>query len=115
MSPIDWLIVFCYSLGVIGLSLYIGKRQKAQVDYYLAGGRLGPWSIAGSMIATQCSAISLIGAPAFIAIKEGGGLKWLQYELAVPLAAIGTLYLVIGYKKEGATTIFSAVEERMGR
>ncbi|MCH6259195.1 hypothetical protein MLD52_21740, partial [Puniceicoccaceae bacterium K14] len=31
------------------------------------------------------------------------------------LAAIGTLYLVIGYKKEGATTIFSAVEERMGR
>lgn len=114
MHPLDWLIVFVYLAGVVALSVWVGLRQKKQSDYYLAGNRLGAWSIAGSMIATQCSAISLIGAPAFIAIKEGGGLKWLQYELAVPLAAIGILYLVSGYKKGGATTIFSAVESQMG-
>lgn len=114
MHPIDWIIVFVYLLGIVALSVWIGARQKKQSDYYLAGNRLGAWSIAGSMIATQCSAISLIGAPAFIALKEGGGLKWLQYELAVPLAAIGILYLVSGYKKAGATTIFSAVENRLG-
>ncbi|MDQ8188281.1 hypothetical protein [Pelagicoccus sp. SDUM812002] len=114
MHPIDWIIVFVYLVGIVALSIWIGARQKQQSDYYLAGNRLGPWSIAGSMIATQCSAISLIGAPAFIALKEGGGLKWLQYELAVPLAAIGILYLVSGYKKPNATTIFYAVEGRMG-
>ncbi|MBD5782331.1 hypothetical protein IEN85_22720 [Pelagicoccus sp. NFK12] len=114
MHPLDWLIVIVYLAGVVALSVWIGLRQKQQSDYYLAGNRLGAWSIAGSMIATQCSAISLIGAPAFIAIKEGGGLKWLQYELAVPLATIGILYLVSGYKKAGTTTIFSAVESQMG-
>ncbi len=114
MTPIDWTIVFIYLAAIVGLSVFLGYRQKVQADYYLAGNKLGPWPIAGSMIATQCSAISLIGAPAFIAIKEGGGLKWLQYELAVPLAAIALLYLVSVYKKAGATTIFSAVEKEMG-
>ncbi|MBC2604449.1 sodium:solute symporter family transporter [Pelagicoccus albus] len=114
MTPIDWIIVTLYILSMVGLSLYLGARQKEQSDYYLAGNKLGAWSIAGSMIATQCSAISLIGAPAFIAIKEGGGLKWLQYELAVPLAAIGILYLVGVYKKAGTVTIFSTVENRLG-
>ncbi|MDQ8202911.1 hypothetical protein [Pelagicoccus sp. SDUM812003] len=114
MAPLDWIVVTLYIAGMIGLSLWLGARQKAQSDYYLAGNRLGSWTIAGSMIATQCSAISLIGAPAFIAIKQGGGLKWLQYELAVPLAAIGILYLVGAYKQPGVVTIFSAVEKRLG-
>lgn len=115
MAPLDWIIVTLYICSMVGLSLWLGARQKGQADYYLAGNRLGAWPIAGSMIATQCSAISLIGAPAFIAIKEGGGLKWLQYELAVPLAAIGILYLVGVYRKPGVVTIFASVEERLGR
>ncbi|MEM9161000.1 MAG: hypothetical protein AAGB46_18270, partial [Verrucomicrobiota bacterium] len=114
MAALDWIVVFVYISGVVGLSVWVGAKQRGQADYYVAGNRMGAWPIAGSMIATQCSAISLIGAPAFIAIKEGGGLKWLQYELAVPLAAIGLLYLIRGYKKEGRATIFEAVEERMG-
>jgi SSS family solute:Na+ symporter len=32
--------------------------------------------------------VSLVGAPAFVALREGGGLRWLQYELAVPLAML---------------------------
>ena len=39
-------------------------------------------------MATQLSAISFISAPAFVGIREGGGLEWLSYELAVPLAMI---------------------------
>jgi SSS family solute:Na+ symporter len=35
-------------------------------------------------MATQCSTNSLLGAPAFVAFAAGGGLIWLQYELAVP-------------------------------
>ncbi len=39
-------------------------------------------------MATQLSAVSFISAPAFVALREGGGMIWLGYELAVPLAMI---------------------------
>jgi SSS family solute:Na+ symporter len=39
-------------------------------------------------MATQCSTNSILGAPAFVAFVAGGGLVWLQYELALPLAMI---------------------------
>ena len=52
------------------------------------------WPIALSIMATQVSAVSLIGAPAFVALKPGGGLRWLQYELAVPIALIALILVV---------------------
>lgn len=39
-------------------------------------------------MATQRSTNSLLGVPAFVAFAVGGGILWLQYELAVPLAMI---------------------------
>lgn len=37
-----------------------------------------------------------ISIPAFVALKPGGGLTWLQHELAVPLAMIGVAILLLG-------------------
>ncbi len=42
------------------------------------------WAIGMSTMATQLGAISFISAPAFVALKPGGGLSWLGYEFAVP-------------------------------
>ena len=58
----------------------------------VAGGR---FNIALSVLATQCSTNSILGAPAFVAFAAGGGLVWLQYELAVPLAMIFTMIFLI--------------------
>ena len=46
-------------------------------------------------MATQCSTSSILGAPAFVAFAVEGGLVWLQYELAVPLAMIGLMLFLI--------------------
>ena len=48
-------------------------------------------------MATQTSAISFISIPAFVALKEGGGLTLLQYELAVPLAIILVMVFLIPF------------------
>jgi len=114
MQPADWIIVGIYVVLVVGMSGWLSRRQKSQADYYLAGRKLGAWPIALSIVATQCSANSLIGAPAFIAIKPGGGLGWLQYELAVPLATIAVLLLVPVFFRRHITTIYEVVEDRFG-
>ena len=88
IHPFDWAIIFIYLAGLIGLSVWLSRDQHSRADYYVAGRNTGPWPIAVSIMATQCSSNSILGAPAFVAFAAGGGLIWLQYELAVPLAMI---------------------------
>ena len=114
MEWLDWTVVGVYVAIVVGISALIARRQKSETDYYVAGRRMGPWPIALSILATQCSANSLIGAPAFIALKHNGGLSWLQYELALPLAMIAVLLLLPIYFQRRITTIYEAVENRFG-
>ena len=116
MATIDWIILFAYILLIISISWIIGRRQKSQEDYYLGGRSMKPWQIALSVMATQVSAISLIGAPSFIALKSNGGLVWLQYEFAIPLAMmLIMLILVPMYHKTRAITIYEYLEKRFGK
>ncbi len=116
MKPLDWIVIIVYILVVIGIGFYLSFKQKNQADYYVAGRRMRPVSVALSMVATQVSAVSLIGVPAFISIKEGGGLIWWQYEFAVPLAMILImLFLVPAFYKINAITIYEFLERRYGK
>ena len=88
MTFLDWIIIVLYAGGLIVLGWRLGLKQKTSEDYYLAGRKL-PWLPIGfSSMATQLGAISFISAPAFVALRDGGGMIWLRYELALPLAMI---------------------------
>ncbi|MFP4082519.1 MAG: sodium:solute symporter [Candidatus Aminicenantes bacterium] len=92
MSSLDWIVIFGYAAGLIVLGWWLGLRQKSSEDYYLAGRRL-PWLPIGfSTMSTQLGAISFISAPAFVALRPGGGMIWLGYELGVPLAMIVLMF-----------------------
>jgi len=88
MSLLDWIIIFGYAGGLIFLGWWLGLKQKSSEDYYLAGRKLHWLPIGFSTMATQLGAISFISAPAFVALRPGGGMIWLGYELALPLAMI---------------------------
>ncbi len=115
MTIYDWIVIFIYLSVVVGISYIIGKKQKNQEDYYIAGKTLKYWQVGSSLVANQVSAISLVGVPAFIAIKRGGGLKWLQYEFAVPLAMIVIILVLIPvYRKKLKISIYEYLEQRFG-
>ena len=116
MTEIDWIILFLYITLIIVMSWLIGRKQKSQEDYYLGGRSMPAWQIALSVMATQVSAISLIGAPAFIALKANGGLVWLQYEFAIPVAMMLIMLVLIPlYHKTRAITIYEYLEKRFGK
>ena len=115
MTFIDWVILVIYIIAIVLMSSFIGRRQRNQEDYYLGGRRVPPWQVGTSMVANQVSAISLIGAPAFIAVRNNGGLKWLQYELAVPLAMIAIITVLVPMLRSGGgITIYQYLEKRFG-
>jgi Na+/proline symporter len=80
----------------------------------LVGGLPAP-ALATSIIATQCSTNSLLGAPAFVGFAAGGGMLWLQYELAVPLAMLGLALLFPLVHRSGVISIYAFLEQRLGR
>ncbi|MCK5076164.1 MAG: sodium:solute symporter [Calditrichia bacterium] len=115
MNFIDWIVLFSYIAFIIYMGWYVGRKQKSREDYYLGGRKMPPWQIGLSIMATQVSAISLIGAPAFIALKTNGGLVWLQYEFAIPLAMMGIMFILVPvYHKTRAITIYEFLEKRFG-
>lgn len=115
MNLLDWLIIIVYVGGLLFLGYYFSKNQKDTKDYFLAGRAFGWFPIALSTMATQLSAISFISAPAFVGLRENGGLKWLGFEFAVPLAMIFLMYVIIPpLYKSGVVSIYGYLEERFG-
>ncbi|MEQ8858143.1 MAG: hypothetical protein RIC56_05805 [Pseudomonadales bacterium] len=110
----DWLVVSAYLVAMVALAGRIGVGQTSRSDYYLGARRLTPLSLAFSTIATQCSTNSLLGAPAFVGFALGGGLVWLQYELAVPLAMLAVMFLVVPMRRAGVISIYGFLEQRLG-
>ena len=113
MNFLDWFIILVYLSAMIGLSIYLGKGQSNEEDYFVGGRKLSWWSVGISTMATQTSAISFISIPAFVALKEGGGLTWLQYELAVPLAIILVMvFLIPFFRKLKLVSVYEYLEWR---
>jgi len=113
ISGLDWVIIGLYLLGLIALSAWLSRSQNSRGDYYVAGRNTGPWPIAISVMATQCSTNSILGAPAFVAFAAGGGLVWLQYELAVPIAMIIIMvFLLPLFRKLALISVYDYLERR---
>ena len=115
MTELDWLVMLAYLCAMLLLSWLVGRRQRSRQDYYLGGNQMGALPLATSTIATQCSTNSLLGAPAFVGFVAGGGMLWLQYELAVPLAMLALMYLLGPIRANGHLSIYAFLEQRLGR
>lgn len=113
LSSLDWLIVASYLVFLIGFALWLSRRQESREDYYVGGRNLGPWPVAISIMATQCSTNSILGAPAFVAFTAAGGLVWLQYELAVPLAMIVLILFAMPlFRHLQLVSVYAYLEDR---
>ena len=113
LENLDWFIIFGYLACLILLSAYLSKDQKDLKDYFVASRKQKSKNLAISILATQCSTNSILGAPAFVAFSVGGGLGWLKYELAVPLSMIVIMIFIypIFYKLK-IISIYEYLEKR---
>ncbi|UCD76955.1 MAG: sodium:solute symporter [Desulfobacterales bacterium] len=116
LNPLDWIIIIIYLAGMVALSAFLARGQKNARDYYLGGNQTAPLPIALSTVATQCSTNSLLGAPAFVAFAAGGGILWLQYELAVPFAMMILMALIFPvFRRLNLISLYEYLEKRYDR
>lgn len=95
------------------MAAWLSRTQESREDYYVGGRKIGAWPVGISILATQCSTNSILGAPAFVAFTVGGGLLWLQYELAVPLAMIVLiLFMMPLFRRLQLVSVYAYLEQR---
>ncbi|MFP4844854.1 sodium:solute symporter family transporter [Winogradskyella sp. PE311] len=115
MNWLDYTVIAVYLIGFMAMG-YFFKENKNSEDYFLGGKSLGWFPLSLSTMATQLSAISFISAPAFVGLKANGGMKWLTFEFAVPLAMIGIMFFIIPpLYKSGIVSIYEYLERRFSK
>jgi solute:Na+ symporter, SSS family len=81
----DWLVIFAYLGGIIGLGMWFGKDQRNTRDYFLGSKNVPWWAIGMSIVAAETSALTIIGVPA---MAYGSNLAFIQMIVGYVIARI---------------------------
>lgn len=112
MHLLDWIVVLIYLGTVIALGLWMGRKDKNMEDYFL-GGRNIPWFAALlSMVATEISAATFLGAPEQGYVRD---LTYLQFGIGSILARFALAFFFLGvFYKLRVYTVYGFLTQRFG-
>ena len=112
MHPINWLIVFGYLTYVVVDGIRRSRGTKEIEGYFLANRSLPWWAVGLSVMATQLSAVTMIGTTGQGATD---GLRFVQFYFGLPLAmVILGVTLVPFLRGAGVYTAYEYLERRFG-
>ncbi|MEZ5990183.1 MAG: hypothetical protein R3F30_13905 [Planctomycetota bacterium] len=112
MAGLDWAVVAAYLLLVAAIGLWNARGQDDTEDYFLGGHRI-PWWVAGvSILATETSALTFLGAP-----TQSLRADWTYAQLLFGsiLGRLLVAALLIGvYYRARVFTVYSYLGQRFG-
>jgi SSS family transporter len=85
MSVVDWLVVLAYLVWIVYDGLKRSKATDEVEGYFLANRSLPWWAVGLSVMATQLSAITLVGTTGQ---AYADGMRFIQFYFGLPLAMI---------------------------
>jgi SSS family solute:Na+ symporter len=110
MHLLDWAIIGIYLLWLTWDGIRLTKRSNELEGYFLGGRSLPWWAVGLSVMATQLSAITMIGTTGQGYVD---GMRFLQFYYALPLAMIVlSLTLVPFFHNARIYTAYEFLERR---
>src|SRR5918999_2702672 len=85
MHWIDWTIVGAYLLWIVWDGLRMTKKADGLEGYFLASRSIPWWAVGLSVMATQLSAITMIGTTGQ---GYAEGMRFIQFYYGLPLAML---------------------------
>lgn len=61
---IDCLVLLVYFVGIVGIGLYAGRRNRDLKEFALGGRSIPWWAVLASIVAAETSAATFLGTPA---------------------------------------------------
>jgi solute:Na+ symporter, SSS family len=110
MHPFDWLIVVVYIVWIVWDGLRRAKAVREVEGYFLANRSMPWWAVGLSVMATQLSAITLVGTTGQ---GYADGLRFVQFYYGLPLAmVILSVTLVPFFHQARVFTAYEYLERR---
>ena len=94
MHIVDWAIVIAYLIWVLSDGIRRTKNAKEIEGYFLANRSLPWWAVGLSVMATQLSAITLVGTTGQ---GYADGMRFIQFYFGLPLAMIVLCLTVVPF------------------
>src|SRR4029077_17161909 len=110
MRPLDWAVVVAYVAWIVYDGLRRAKGTDKVEGYFLGNRSLPCWAIGLSWMATQMSAVTLVGTTGQAYLT---GLRFIQFYFGLPLAmVILSVTLVPFFYRSGVYTAYEYLERR---
>jgi len=110
MKILDWIIVAAYLAYVIWDGIRLTKHSKSVEGYFLANRSLPWWAVGLSVMATQLSAITLVGTTGQ---AYSDGMRFIQFYYGLPLAMIILCLTVVPFfHRARVFTAYEYLEKR---
>ena len=110
MYLLDWLIVVAYLAYVIWDGVRMTKYSKTKEGYFLAHRSLPWWAVGLSVMATQLSAITLVGTTGQ---AYSDGMRFIQFYYGLPFAMIILCVTVVPFfHRANVFTAYEYLEKR---
>lgn len=110
MKLLDWIIVVAYLVYVIWDGIRLTKHANKPEGYFLANRSLPWWAVGLSVMATQLSAITLVGTTGQ---AYTDGMRFIQFYYGLPLAMIVLCVTVVPFfHRANVYTAYEYLEKR---
>src|SRR5918999_1305781 len=110
MHPLDWAVVAAYIGWLISDGVKRTKLDRTTESYFLANRSMPWWAVGLSVMATQLSAITLVGTTGQ---GYNDGLRFVQFYYGLPIAMIIlSLTLVPFFYRAKVYTAYEYLEKR---
>jgi SSS family solute:Na+ symporter len=110
MHWIDWSLLVAYLAWMIGDGIRLTKKSNGLEGYFLASRSIPWWAVGLSVMATQLSAITMIGTTGQ---GYADGMRFIQFYYALPIAmVILSLTLVPFFHNARVFTAYEYLERR---
>jgi SSS family transporter len=112
IRPVDLAVILLYLAGITWFGVRFRRGQSSIRDYFL-GGRSAPWwALAGSIVATETSTLTIISTPG---IAFAGNLGFLQLVMGYLVGRVVIVLLFIpAYFRGEFYTAYQLIEKRFG-
>src|SRR4051794_64731 len=110
MRPLDWIVVAAYLIWIVVDGLRRTKASTGIEGYLLANRSLPWWAVGLSVMATQLSAITLVGTTGQ---AYADGMRFIQFYFGLPIAMVLlSVTLVPFFYRSGVYTAYEYLERR---
>ncbi len=111
-TPLDFSVLVGYLLATAAFGAWVGRGQKSLNDYFLGNRDLPWWAICFSIVATETSTLTFIGAPA---LAYQGNLTFLQVAMGYMVGRLlVSVFLIPAYFRGQIQSAYEVLQFRFG-